>query len=163
MAQNQQGLSLNDNLILNNLNMREVQDLVLSTDYGYNDLLRLSNMFTPNGGAAIGVDNFKFEVPFIGKLGISNTISSTSTSGGNLLITIPSTDTRWRVKDKVQSYNFKQGQITSISGNVLTVSPLNAALSAGDWVAGQSRDRRSTASQLHRGRAGQGEARTAER
>jgi len=126
----QSGLSLRDNLFVNGLLMPEVQQKIQNRAFGFNSV---TTMIDKGSSAAIEVNSFKYDIPFIGNLAISCTVPSAPTagSGGTILVPIPSGDTRWRVKDKVyDTKNRIQAKVVAVNGNVLTLESMATTLNA---------------------------------
>lgn len=122
------GLSLNNNLILKNLDQPEFIQGVIDNSFGYNKITSVMNRL----GQPKQVDAFKFNVPNVGNLAISTEVaSSPSLSGTNILVTISATETRFRLKTNVMdSATGVQGKVIAINGNVLTIEPQDVAFNA---------------------------------
>lgn len=114
-------LNLQDNLVLNNLSEPDFISKVLDVSFGFNAILP---MVQKTGGSPESRDSLKFNAPFIGNLSISSTVGSVAQSGLNVIVTLPTTDTRFRVKDVVRDNLSKvYGKIIAINGANLTIEP----------------------------------------
>jgi hypothetical protein len=128
-------LNLQDNLVLNNLSEPDFIKGVLDTSFGFNSILQMVNK---TGGSPESRDSLKFNVTNIGNLAISSTVGSVAQSGLNLLVTLPTVDTRFRVKAIVRDNTSRVfGKIIAVNGAILTIEPQDVALvAANHFVAG---------------------------
>lgn len=117
------GLSLQDNLLLNSMTLETWQETIIQADYGYNNLQTMIK--NVNKKASIPCKNIKEFIPEFGKIGISGIVNGASTlSGANLVVTLQTPDTRYRVKDIVGDRNLIKGRIIQvISSTQLLLEP----------------------------------------
>ena len=118
---NVSGYNLRDSLIANSLTRPEVQEYVISRDFGYNKIQMMINMINKESQSQPKSDT-KIYVPYITSTGISIVTQSNATlSGTTLTVTLPYPDNRFRVKDLVSDLN-------GIFGRIIACTPVSLSL-----------------------------------
>ena len=122
------GLNLRDSLIANSLTRPEVQEYVISRDFGYNKIQMMINKINSGSPSTPKYDT-KVWVPYITSTGISIVTQSNATlSGTTLTVTLPYADTRWRVKDLVSDLNGIFGRIIAVTPTTLSLETASSTV-----------------------------------
>lgn len=118
---NKTTLPISNALFLRGLELPNKMEMVYAQDYGYNVLTQLSSKV----GSPIETSNPKVEVSALGNLSVFSLVTAVSLSGTSLLVTVAD-PTGFRVGDIVADSNLITGYVSSVSGSVVTLDPVNS-------------------------------------